>query len=110
MPAWLPYGTALEGLAKGPKHHLTDPALAARLMKVGASALLDGEGRVLTGTPASALGALFESLATLTVRVCDTSTAPTAPFEGVGRASGRRQNRRSGGLHPAPDRRPSSDW
>ncbi|MBK8447165.1 MAG: ATP-binding protein [Micropruina sp.] len=70
VPAWLPYGTALKGLTKGPKHHLADPALAARLMKLGAYALLDGEGRVLTGTPASALGALFESLATLTVRVC----------------------------------------
>ncbi len=48
-------------------------------MKVGASALLDGEGRVLTGTPASALGALFESLATLTVRVCaQTAEATTS--------------------------------
>lgn len=79
VPAWLPYGTALKGLTKGPKHHLADPALAARLMKVGASALLDGEGRVLTGSPASALGALFESLATLCVRVCaQTAEATTS--------------------------------
>lgn len=79
VPAWLPYGTALKGLTKGPKHHLADPALAARLMKVGASALIDGEGRVLAGGPASALGALFESLATLTVRVCaQTADAATS--------------------------------
>ncbi len=39
-------------------------------MRVGASALLDGEGRLLPGGPSTALGALFESLATLTVRVC----------------------------------------
>jgi len=79
VPAWLPYGTSLKGLTKGPKHHLADPALAARLMRTSASALLDGEGHVLTGTPASALGALFESLATLTVRVCaQTAEATTS--------------------------------
>ncbi|MFZ1409922.1 MAG: DUF4143 domain-containing protein [Micropruina sp.] len=70
VPAWRPQGTAMKGLTRSPKHHLADPALAARLMKVGAAALLDGEGRVIPGGPASALGALFESLATLTVRVC----------------------------------------
>lgn len=58
-------------MSKGPKHHLADPALAARLMKVGAASLLDGGGgRLLPGGPDTALGALFESLATLTVRVC----------------------------------------
>ena len=70
LPAWQPLGSGLKGLTKGPKHHLADPALSARLMRVGASALLDGEGRLLPGGPSTALGALFESLATLTVRVC----------------------------------------
>ena len=60
----------MRGLTKGPKHHLADPALAARLMGVGASALLDGKGRVLPGGLATALGALYEGLATLTVRAC----------------------------------------
>lgn len=70
VSAWQPHGGAMRGLTKGPKHHLADPALAARLMGVGAEALLDGEGRVLPGGPATALGALFEGLATLTVRAC----------------------------------------
>jgi predicted AAA+ superfamily ATPase len=70
VPAWLPIGGSLTRLTEGPKHHLADPALAARLMGVGASALLDGKGQVRTGGAGSALGALFESLATLTVRVC----------------------------------------
>lgn len=79
VQAWHAHGTALKGLTKGPKHHLADPALAARLMRVGASALLDGEGRLLPGGSASALGALFESLATLTVRVCaQTAEATTS--------------------------------
>lgn len=79
VPAWQPYGSGLKGLTKGPKHHLADPALAARLMKVGASSLMDGEGRVLPGGPSTALGALFESLATLTVRVCaQTAEATTS--------------------------------
>lgn len=79
IPAWQPYGSGLKGLTKGPKHHLADPSLAARLMSVGAAALLDGEGRVLPGGPATALGALFESLAALTVRVCaQTAEAATS--------------------------------
>lgn len=69
VPAWLPLGSPLKGLTRGPKHHLADPALAARLLGVGASALLDGEGRVVP-VGGTALGALFEALATLTVRVC----------------------------------------
>ncbi len=70
LPAWLPHGATLKSLAQAPKHHLADPALAARLMKVGSSGLLDGEGKVLSRQVVTALGALFESLATLTVRVC----------------------------------------
>lgn len=70
VPAWHPQGPALQSLARGPKHHLVDPALAAHLMQVSAGRLLDGHGRVMPGRNASALGALFESLCTLTVRTC----------------------------------------
>src|SRR5699024_5365123 len=42
LAAWQPHSSGLKGLSKGPKHHLADPALAARLMKVGAASLLDG--------------------------------------------------------------------
>lgn len=77
VPAWRPRDTAMTGLTQGPKHHLADPALAARLMGTQASALLGGAGRVLTAAPATALGALFESLATLSVRVCAQSAGAT---------------------------------
>lgn len=85
VPAWQPRGGGLRGLTKGPKHHLADPALAARLMGVGAAALLDGEGWVLPGGPATALGALFEGLATLTVRACaQTAEAATSHLRANG--------------------------
>lgn len=67
---WLPTWNRLKRLAFPPKHHLADPALAARLLGADRDALLRG------GAPApriprdgSLLGALFESLATLCVRV-----------------------------------------
>jgi hypothetical protein len=52
------------------KHHLADPALAARLLGVDASVLLKG-GRSGPSVPrdGTLLGALFESLVTLSVRV-----------------------------------------
>jgi len=53
-----------------PKHHLADPALAARLLRADVPALLDnsvpGPSVPRHGT---LLGALFESLVTLSVRV-----------------------------------------
>lgn len=70
IPAWQPSRNYLSQLGKSPKHHLADPALAARLLGVGAGALLRGEG---SGPPiprdGTLLGHLFESLATLCVRV-----------------------------------------
>lgn len=70
LPAWLPTRNRLARLAMPSKHHLADPALAARLLRVDAPALLAG------GPPQSAipregtlLGALFESLVALSVRV-----------------------------------------
>lgn len=70
VPAWLPTSNRLRRLAASPVHQLADPALAARLLGVGADALISG---IDTG-PAiprdgTLFGALFESLVTLSVRV-----------------------------------------
>ncbi len=69
VPGWLPTRNRLRRLAAAPKHQLADPALAARLLRVDADALLSGRGggRALRDGPL--LGALFESLVTLSVRV-----------------------------------------
>lgn len=61
QPAWLPTNNPLTRLGQGPKHHLADPALAARLLGV--------DGEALLGPRAGLLGPLFESLVTLSVRV-----------------------------------------
>ncbi len=70
VPAWMPTRNAVARLTRAPKHHLADPALAARLLGVGADALLSGDD---AGPPVprdgSLLGHLFESLVTLSVRV-----------------------------------------
>lgn len=67
IPAWRAPGAPLRRLIAAPKHQLADPALAARLLDVDADALLDGAGRVVGGH-GPLLGALFESLAALSVR------------------------------------------
>jgi predicted AAA+ superfamily ATPase len=70
VPAWLPTRNRLARLSSPPRHHLADPALAARLLGVDADALLHarptGPKMPREGT---LLGALFESLITLCVRV-----------------------------------------
>jgi predicted AAA+ superfamily ATPase len=70
VPAWLPTRSRLARLSSPPKHHLADPALAARLLGVDADTLLQarpvGPSMTRDGT---LLGALFESLVTLNVRV-----------------------------------------
>lgn len=70
VEAWLPTRNRLHRLGSSPKHHLADPALAAALLGVGATALLDdatrGHSRIRDGV---LLGQLFESLVTLDVRV-----------------------------------------
>jgi hypothetical protein len=67
---WLPTRNHLKRLAVPFKHHLADPALAARLLGAEADTLLKarpaGPAIPRDGT---LLGALFESLATLCVRV-----------------------------------------
>lgn len=70
VPAWIPSNNRLNELGQSPKHQLADPALAAQLLGVQASTLLAGQ----SSGPAiprdgTLLGALFESLATQSVRV-----------------------------------------
>ncbi len=74
LPAWLPVGSHLSRLKRGPKHHLTDTALAARLLDADADALLGRAAPLVResgGAPAasSLLGALFESMVTHDLRV-----------------------------------------
>jgi uncharacterized protein len=71
VPGWTPSQGHLGRLAQSPKHHLVDPALAAALLGVDVDKLITG---VDLGPPTprdgTLLGALFESLVTLSVRVC----------------------------------------
>ena len=69
VPGWLPTRNPLTRLQQAPKHHLADPALAARLLGATVESLLDGEGSTLGPSDGALLGNLFESLATLCVRV-----------------------------------------
>jgi uncharacterized protein len=70
LPAWAPTGSHIRRLTLPPKHHLADPALASRLLGVDATALLGGD-EITPSLPrdGTLLGALFESLVTLSVRV-----------------------------------------
>ncbi len=69
VPAWLPTRSHFSQLSQPPKHHLADPALAARLLGVGSDALLQGQdGRPQIPRDGTLLGHLFESLVTLGVR------------------------------------------
>ena len=69
VPAWTASGSELNRLQQTPRHHLVDPALAARLLGLTAESLIDGEGRPIGPQQGTMLGNLFESLATLCVRV-----------------------------------------
>jgi len=70
VPAWAPTRNHIRRLTLPPKHQLADPALAARLLGVDAGGLLGGQD---AGPPiprdGTLLGALFESLVTLSLRV-----------------------------------------
>jgi predicted AAA+ superfamily ATPase len=70
VEAWVPSRNQISRLGSPPKHQLADPALAARLLGATADQLLRG---VAAGPPiprdGTLLGALFESLVTLGVRV-----------------------------------------
>jgi uncharacterized protein len=70
IPAWQPVRNQIARVTGPSKHHLADPALAARLLGADVDALLDGAP---LGPPiprdGTLLGHLFESLVTLDVRV-----------------------------------------
>ena len=69
VPAWLPTRSRLTRLAASPVHQLADPALAARLLGVDVGALIDGaDAGPAIPRDGTLLGALFESLVTLSVR------------------------------------------
>ncbi len=69
IPAWVPTFNPLKRLTLSPKHHLVDPALAARLVGVGRAGLLQGTGDRVAATSGTWLGALYESLVAQSVRV-----------------------------------------
>lgn len=70
VPAWIPSNNKLKELASSDKHHLADPALAARLLQVTSRKLLGGD-QPEPAIPRNGtfLGALFESLIALNLRV-----------------------------------------
>lgn len=69
LPAWQPSNNHLSARTGADKHHLADPALAARLTRLSATKLLLGTGpAVNVPRDGPYLGALFESLAVLCVR------------------------------------------
>lgn len=67
--SWLPARNQLDRLTQLPKHQLADPALAAALLGLDAPQLLRAEDGVGNRRDAVLLGALFEHLAALSVRV-----------------------------------------
>jgi len=69
LPAWLPTRNRIARLTRPPKHHLTDPALAARLLGLESGTLLSGSIRneMIPGD-GTLLGHLFESLVTMSIR------------------------------------------
>ncbi|MFT3854085.1 MAG: DUF4143 domain-containing protein [Ilumatobacteraceae bacterium] len=71
LPSWTGSRNLLAALGQTPKHHLADPALAARLLGVTPRSLLStpDPGSVSMPRDGTLLGALFESLLTLSVRV-----------------------------------------
>ena len=69
IPAWSTVFSPLKSLTVSPKHHLVDPALAARMVGVNKAGLLRGEGQRVGAAMGTWLGALFESLAAQSVRI-----------------------------------------
>ncbi|MDO5495690.1 MAG: DUF4143 domain-containing protein [bacterium] len=62
VPGWIPANNPIRRLQQAPKHQLADPALAVSLLGLTAPRLVGGSGAHMAGP-------LFESLATLGVRV-----------------------------------------
>lgn len=70
LPGWHPTRNPLARLTGSPKHHLADPALATALLGLDEEGLLRGRQPAEQAPIApTILGALFESLVALTLRV-----------------------------------------
>lgn len=70
LPAWQPGLSHFAPLLQQPKRHLVDPALAAAVLGVTAAKLLSGESpQPSLPRDGTFLGAMFEALVTLSVRV-----------------------------------------
>ena len=70
VDGWAPTDNHLKRLTQSAKHHIADPALAAALLGITEDKLLRGEGGLVAiPRDGTFLGALFESLVTLSVRV-----------------------------------------
>jgi len=69
LPAWIPALNPLKQLGQAPKHHLVDPALAARLLGATRQSLITDTVDKTIPRDGTLLGALFESLVALTIRV-----------------------------------------
>ncbi len=65
---WLPGLNHLKTAGQARKHHLVDPALAARLLRRSKRQLLTGDDGAYRPADGTLLGNLFESLVALTVR------------------------------------------
>jgi predicted AAA+ superfamily ATPase len=70
VPGWVPSNNPFTRLTQRPKHHLADTALAARLLRATQKTLLSDGGAPGDVLPrdGTLLGALFESLVTLSVK------------------------------------------
>jgi len=69
VPAWELGGSQFTRLSRSPKHHLADPALATRLLGLNEAKLLETGGGPVGPEGRTVLGSMFESLATLCIRV-----------------------------------------
>jgi len=67
IPPWIPGRNHLDRLGQSPKHHLADPALAARLLGLDDAALLRAEQGSTNLSEGTILGALFEHLVALSI-------------------------------------------
>jgi uncharacterized protein len=67
IPPWIPGRNHLDRLGQSPKHHLADPALAARLLGLDDAALLRAEQGSTNLSDGTILGALFEHLVALSI-------------------------------------------
>lgn len=67
IPPWIPGRNHLDRLGQSSKHHLADPALAARLLGLDGAALLRADQGSANLSEGTILGALFEHLVALSI-------------------------------------------